>query len=274
MLEGVAEAWRDRQPELQEAGSRLASSIAAQVNASSRSAAGSPVGDASMGEWMLDAALAALERDFDARNGGWGGAPKFPQPMTIEFLLRMHVRNGDQRALAMARKTLDAMAAGGIYDQLGGGFARYATDSVWLVPHFEKMLYDNAQLGASTSMPGRSPATLVTARWSKRRWSSSPVSYSLRTAGLQPASTRTLRAKRGRRTSGRRRRSMPFSAMTPRRSNARTTSPRTATGRGTTSSRAVTTGDEADETRLMTARARLLQFDNDAADSPRATTRC
>ena len=80
------------------------------------------------------------------RHGGWGGAPKFPQPMTIEFLLREHVRTGDERPLAMARRTLDAMADGGIYDHLGGGFARYATDAVWLVPHFEKMLYDNAQL--------------------------------------------------------------------------------------------------------------------------------
>ena len=95
---------------------------------------------------MLDAAIVALEREFDARNGGWGGAPKFPQPMTIEFLLRMYVRTADERPLAMARRTLDAMAAGGIYDHLGGGFARYATDAVWLVPHFEKMLYDNAQL--------------------------------------------------------------------------------------------------------------------------------
>ena len=101
---------------------------------------------AALGEGVLDAALLGLEREFDARHGGWGGAPKFPQPMTIEFLLRLHVRSGDARPLAMARRTLDAMAAGGIYDHLGGGFARYATDAVWLVPHFEKMLYDNAQL--------------------------------------------------------------------------------------------------------------------------------
>ena len=146
VLEGVAEAWRDRRADLQEAGARLAESIAAQVKASSGPAAGSVGANSAPSGWMLDAALDALEREFDSRNGGWGGAPKFPQPMTIEFLLRMHVRNGDQRALAMARKTLDAMAAGGIYDHLGGGFARYATDSVWLVPHFEKMLYDNAQL--------------------------------------------------------------------------------------------------------------------------------
>jgi uncharacterized protein len=146
VLEGVAEAWRDRQPELQEAGTRLASSIAAEVRAVAGSDSGSGARDSAPRDWMLDAALVALERDFDARNGGWGQAPKFPQPMTIEFLLRMHVRTGDQRPLAMARRSLDSMAAGGIYDQLGGGFARYATDAIWLVPHFEKMLYDNAQL--------------------------------------------------------------------------------------------------------------------------------
>ena len=81
------------------------------------------------------------------RNGGWGGAPKFPQPMTLEFLLRRAVATGDPRPLRDGRAaTLDAMADGGIHDQLGGGFHRYATDAIWLVPHFEKMLYDNAQL--------------------------------------------------------------------------------------------------------------------------------
>ncbi len=95
---------------------------------------------------ILDRATANLAQSFDPAHGGWGGAPKFPAPMTIEHLLRRFVRAGDVEALTMARRTLDAMAAGGIHDQLGGGFARYATDAVWLVPHFEKMLYDNAQL--------------------------------------------------------------------------------------------------------------------------------
>ncbi len=83
---------------------------------------------------------------FDPANGGWGRAPKFPQPMTVEYLLRRHLATGDSRPLAIARRTLDAMADGGIHDQLGGGFHRYATDARWLVPHFEQMLYDNAQL--------------------------------------------------------------------------------------------------------------------------------
>ncbi|MFY9588013.1 MAG: thioredoxin domain-containing protein, partial [Actinomycetota bacterium] len=86
-----------------------------------------------------------IARSFDAEWGGFGGAPKFPQPMTIEFLLRMHAR-GVPGALDVARRTLDKMARGGMFDQVGGGFHRYAVDRVWLVPHFEKMLYDNAQL--------------------------------------------------------------------------------------------------------------------------------
>jgi uncharacterized protein len=87
----------------------------------------------------------ALMKAFDTRNGSWGGAPKFPQPMTIEYLLR-HLTAADQIPNAMVRFTLDKMADGGIRDQLGGGFHRYSTDAVWLVPHFEQMLYDNAQL--------------------------------------------------------------------------------------------------------------------------------
>ncbi len=87
-----------------------------------------------------------LTPSFDARNGGWGGAPKFPQPMTIEYLLRRHARPAERAFDALVRFTLDTMADGGIHDQLGGGFHRYSTDAVWLVPHFEQMLYDNAQL--------------------------------------------------------------------------------------------------------------------------------
>jgi uncharacterized protein len=144
VLEGVSHAWRDRRTEVERSGAELAAAIGGDIASTRAASAGA--GDFAVGESLLDAALLSLERSFDARHGGWGGAPKFPQPMTIEFLLRLHAKTGDARPLAMARRTLDAMAAGGIYDQLGGGFARYATDAVWLVPHFEKMLYDNAQL--------------------------------------------------------------------------------------------------------------------------------
>ncbi len=94
----------------------------------------------------LDLAYQRLASRFDSTNGGFGAAPKFPQPMNLEFLLRYHHRTGESNALNMVDLTLTRMASGGIYDQLGGGFHRYATDSRWLVPHFEKMLYDNALL--------------------------------------------------------------------------------------------------------------------------------
>ena len=95
---------------------------------------------------LLDEAAAGLAGDFDPAHAGFGGAPKFPQPMLVEVLLRHHLRTGQPAALEMALQTLRAMAAGGIYDQLGGGFHRYSVDERWLVPHFEKMLYDNALL--------------------------------------------------------------------------------------------------------------------------------
>ena len=96
-----------------------------------------------------EAAVSVLAREFDARRGGFGGAPKFPPSMVLEFLLRHFERAagpGAGRALAMAEATADAMARGGMYDQLAGGFARYSVDADWVVPHFEKMLYDNALL--------------------------------------------------------------------------------------------------------------------------------
>ena len=95
---------------------------------------------------VLHQAYRGIASQFDGKYGGVGSQPKFPQPMTYEFLLRYHLRTGDPQALSMVRLTLDRMAEGGIYDQIGGGFHRYSTDAFWLVPHFEKMLYDNALL--------------------------------------------------------------------------------------------------------------------------------
>ncbi len=138
VLAGVARAWRDEPLEVLAAGKRLVDALVQQQ-------AGPASGDAPT-RALLDTATAAIEASFDATNGGWGGAPKFPQPMTIEYLLRRASTTGDPRPLAVARRSLDAMADGGIHDQLGGGFHRYATDAIWLVPHFEQMLYDNAQL--------------------------------------------------------------------------------------------------------------------------------
>ncbi|MBI3749666.1 MAG: thioredoxin domain-containing protein [Chloroflexi bacterium] len=138
VLEGVDRAWREQRAEVEAAGGRLVQGLVDQT----RLDAGQD--DPTAG--LLEAATGAVEASFDPSNGGWGRAPKFPQPMTIEFLLRRHVATGDARPLAIARRSLDAMAAGGIHDQLGGGFHRYSTDARWLVPHFEQMLYDNAQL--------------------------------------------------------------------------------------------------------------------------------
>ena len=95
---------------------------------------------------ILHQAFQSLTQSYDYQNGGFGGAPKFPQPMTYEFLLRYHQLSGRPAALEMVENTLTKMATGGIYDQIGGGFHRYTTDAIWLVPHFEKMLYDNALL--------------------------------------------------------------------------------------------------------------------------------
>ena len=135
VLEAVAGAWRDRREDLIRQGERVVEAIAEPVAASSEP----------LGEDLLRAAHRGLAGLFDREWGGFGAAPKFPQPMTMEFLLRCHLR-GYEGALEMVTRTLDRMAAGGIYDQLGGGFHRYSTDRIWLVPHFEKMLYDNAQL--------------------------------------------------------------------------------------------------------------------------------
>jgi uncharacterized protein YyaL (SSP411 family) len=98
---------------------------------------------------LLDQAARALAREFDPVHGGFLPAPKFPHPMDLRLLLRQHARTGDPHALHIVRQTLDKMARGGIYDHLGGGFARYSTDARWLVPHFEKMLYDNALLASA-----------------------------------------------------------------------------------------------------------------------------
>jgi hypothetical protein len=139
VLEGVRLAWFEQRAELEDAGGRLVQALAEQQRTGS-AAQGLPPAS------VLGEALRAIDEAFDPANGGWGRAPKFPQPMTIEALLRRHVASGDARPLEIARRSLDAMAAGGVRDQLGGGFHRYSTDAHWLVPHFEQMLYDNAQL--------------------------------------------------------------------------------------------------------------------------------
>jgi uncharacterized protein YyaL (SSP411 family) len=164
---GVAQAWREDRAHVAAQAGQIAAALAEQSrplgpdSPGADLAAGDPDAAVSLtgsaahtkAERRLanacDAAVTALAHEFDARSGGFGGAPKFPPSMVLEFLLRHGERvtgNGADQALAMARVTADAMARGGMYDQLAGGFARYSVDAHWVVPHFEKMLYDNALL--------------------------------------------------------------------------------------------------------------------------------
>ena len=140
VLEGVHAAWRDRRDEVGEVSARITADLAARADV--YGAAGQRPPD----EAVLHEAVVELGRTFDEERGGFGGAPKFPPSMSLEFLLRHHAATGSAAALRMADESCAAMARGGIYDQLGGGFARYAVDAEWIVPHFEKMLYDNALL--------------------------------------------------------------------------------------------------------------------------------
>jgi uncharacterized protein YyaL (SSP411 family) len=137
VLVGLAEAWSDRRDDAVKQARAVVEAIRRQAAAR---ASNDPLSDG-----VLREAFSGLERSFDPEWGGFGRAPKFPQPMTLDFVFRAHLR-GYPGALEMLTATLDRMATGGMYDQVGGGFHRYSTDHRWHVPHFEKMLYDNAQL--------------------------------------------------------------------------------------------------------------------------------
>jgi uncharacterized protein YyaL (SSP411 family) len=137
VLAAVADAFANRQQEIAQTAKQVREFL-------QRPAL--PLAAGTLEPTLLDEAYTRLARDYDAAHGGFGSAPKFPQPMLLEFLLRTHVRTGQPAAFEMATDTLRAMAAGGMYDQVGGGFHRYSVDERWLVPHFEKMLYDNALL--------------------------------------------------------------------------------------------------------------------------------
>ena len=138
VLIGVAEAFRDKQDEIRETSASLINELRRLSEAGGS--------DHPIETELLDAAYVGVVRSYDSINGGFGGAPKFPPAMTLEFLLRTYIRTGNREALEMVKFTCAKMANGGMYDQIGGGFHRYSTDAKWLVPHFEKMLYDNALL--------------------------------------------------------------------------------------------------------------------------------
>ena len=138
VLDAISDAYQNRRADVDTSGQQLTERL--------RQAYTADVGQEPLTEGILHTAFEMAARQFDGRSGGFGLQPKFPQPTTLEFMLRYHARTGRPAALEMVEFTLDRMAAGGIHDQIGGGFHRYSTDAFWLVPHFEKMLYDNALL--------------------------------------------------------------------------------------------------------------------------------
>ena len=138
VLEAVADTFETQRDDIEAQGE--------QVRAALRRASAVQLRPGQIEQRLVDEAVELLGQQLDGRNGGFGGAPKFPQASVLEFLLRAHRQTGSAAALRMATFTLDAMAVGGLYDVVGGGFHRYTVDAIWLVPHFEKMLYDNAQL--------------------------------------------------------------------------------------------------------------------------------
>ncbi|MER6895699.1 thioredoxin domain-containing protein, partial [Amycolatopsis sp. NPDC000740] len=137
LLVAVAEAWEERPDDLREGAKQIVGHLAEQSG---------PLKESAVDADALAQAVAKLAQEADSVHGGFGGAPKFPPSMVLEFLVRHHERTGSAQARELAESAADAMARGGIHDQLGGGFARYSVDAEWIVPHFEKMLYDNALL--------------------------------------------------------------------------------------------------------------------------------
>jgi hypothetical protein len=143
ILESLARAWREERPRIEQSGAQVIEQLknyGEEKNGANTAAVGQPT---------LDAAFNSFRRAFDSRLGGFGSAPKFPRPSVLNFLLRYAASSANEEARDMVLVTLRAMAKGGMHDQLGGGFHRYSVDENWFVPHFEKMLYDQAQLAIS-----------------------------------------------------------------------------------------------------------------------------
>jgi len=171
LMEAIDDAWRNRRDTLDEQAGKLHELL----GRSGGLAGGGGEGGDGLSSEVLARAHEGTRSQFDPRFGGFGGAPKFPQAMTLELLLRTYVRNQAPETLEMVTVSLDAMAAGGMYDQVGGGFHRYSTDEFWLVPHFEKMLYDQALLAGAYLH-----AYLVTGVPSYRRIVEETIGYVLR----------------------------------------------------------------------------------------------
>jgi uncharacterized protein len=146
LIPAVQDAWRTKRAELERQAEHVLEHLRGASAPRPTGRTGAKEAASSLGEDILSRAAEALSRRFDAIHGGFGSRPKFPSPHLLLFLLRWHHRSGDEAALEQVRKTLEAMARGGLFDHVGGGFHRYSTDVEWLLPHFEKMLYDQAML--------------------------------------------------------------------------------------------------------------------------------
>jgi uncharacterized protein len=177
VLERIAQAYRDHREEIGRQNRTLLETFQGMQP-------GAPAHHSELGPGPIEAALRSLKTNFDSRFGGFGGAPKFPHPAELEFCLRRSAAAGDGAAERMATHTLERMALGGIYDQLGGGFARYSVDAEWMIPHFEKMLYDNGPLlrlcadaWAVTQKPLFAQVAEETAGWVMREMQSPEGGY-------------------------------------------------------------------------------------------------
>lgn len=142
ILSAISQNWQRDKEQLLQSGEKIANFLQRQFEAKAKKK------DEAENKWdeFIDAHTRHLGQIFDAENGGFGFAPKFPMPHNLLFLLRRYALKGDYKALNIAEKTLEKMYRGGIFDHIGFGFCRYSTDEKWLAPHFEKMLYDNALL--------------------------------------------------------------------------------------------------------------------------------
>ncbi|MGE5794078.1 MAG: thioredoxin domain-containing protein, partial [Bacteroidota bacterium] len=177
LLERVERYYREHKTDI----ARQNQSIAVAFERTRQDAA---AGDGELSGEVVAEAVGALKQSFDSEHGGFGGAPKFPHPTDIELLVRRYAATGDKHALHVAAFTLERMAEGGIYDQLGGGFCRYSVDATWTIPHFEKMLYDNgpllrlyAELWAATGKPLFARVAEETAAWIVREMQSPEGGY-------------------------------------------------------------------------------------------------
>ncbi len=181
VLERVAAIWRERREEVDAQGEQVRLAFS---RMQSRGASGVTAHVSDFDPQPIAEAMANLRENFDPDSGGWGEAPKFPHPTDIELCLRRYAHDGDGQALGMADLTLERMALGGIYDQLGGGFCRYSTDATWTIPHFEKMLYDNGPLlflladaHVATGKPLYARVAAETAAWVMREMQSPGGGY-------------------------------------------------------------------------------------------------